>query len=160
MDVITGPDGRPATFDGAAWISADRMYWWNGGAWEPLKRRRGFRPNWFVIGMALLLVAAGVIFVSKVQYDAAHPPVVPLGVTNAKIDSPSQVEFDYAQKTACNGLTFKGVFYDKNGKTVQVFDASSVTHVPANQVVHMTFHVTPPLPATAVRFDAIPTCHD
>lgn len=160
MDVIAGPDGRPATFDGAAWVSADRAYWWNGAAWQPITRRRGLRPNWFVIGMALLLLVAGVIAVNKFQYDAAHPPVIPLGVTNAKIDSPSQVEFDYAQKTACNNLTFKGVFYDKNGQTVQVFDISSTTNVPANKVVHMTFQLQPPLPASAVRFDAIPTCHD
>jgi len=159
MDGIVGPDGRPATFDGAAWISQDGRYWWNGTVWQPVKRSRSLRPNWFVIAMAVIIVGVVAVFFTQVHHDAVSPDKIPLGVSNARIDSPTQVQFDYSTATACNGLTFRAVFYDKTGKQVQVFDNSTVASAPAHKLVHFTVSVSPPIVASAVRFDAIPTCH-
>jgi hypothetical protein len=160
MDALVGPDGQPSRFDGAAYVSSDGRYWWNGAAWQPIRSRRS--PNFFVMGLGLVIIAAvGLVLFGVIKPGAWAPrpqPVV-LGVTNAKIDTPTQVEFDYARATACHYLTFKGVFYDKTGKQVDLYVGSGQS-VPANKTVHFTVNVSPPLPATAVRFDAIPTCHD
>jgi hypothetical protein len=55
--------------------------------------------------------------------------------------------------------TFNGIFYDKGGKQVSVYEGLRES-VPAKKTVHFRIHVYPALPATAVRFDVIPTCHD
>ena len=156
---MLGPDGRPATFDGAAYVSSDGRYWWNGAAWMPLNRPvRGFRLS---VGQIVVLIAVLVIGFVAWTYVVPDifPPDVQYGVTNPKIDSPTQVEFDYIRGTACSELSFRAVFYDVNGNQVRVFDDSTINNVPSNRTVHFTLRITPPLPSNAVRFDALPACH-
>jgi hypothetical protein len=157
MGVMTGPDGYPATYDGSAWVSRDGKYWWNGAAWMPAKATIGWRPS---VGQLLIVVAVllGAFMVWKFILPDFFPPDVQYGVTNTKIDSPTQVEFDYIRATACGELTFRAVFYDANGNQVQVFDDSTINSVPSNQLIHFTLKITPPVPSTAVRFDAVPAC--
>jgi len=56
METQLGPDGRPAVFEGGAWVSQDRRFWWDGAAWLPLKRPGAGIPL-VKIGMGLLLLA-------------------------------------------------------------------------------------------------------
>ena len=154
---MIGPDGRPASYDGSAYVSSDGRYWWNGVAWMPLQAR-GFRPSisQVVIGIAVLL---GVFVVWNFVVPNIWLPDVQYGVTNTKIDSPTRVEFDYIRDQPCGELTFRAVFYDANGNQVRVFDDSTISSVPSNKMVHFTLNISPPLPSTAVRFDALPACH-
>ena len=56
MDAPFGPDGLPAVFDGGAWCSHDRRFWWNGAAWVPATKSAG--GSWLVkIGIILMLLA-------------------------------------------------------------------------------------------------------
>lgn len=135
-------------------MSDDGRYRWNGVVWQPMQRRVELPFGW-IIGAVLL--AAAVFLVLNFVLPTLYPP--PMGVTNQKIDSPTQVEFDYARATGCNELTFRAVFYDNADNQVQVFDDSTISSVPANKTVHFTITISPPLPSTAVRFDADPACH-
>ena len=157
MGLMMGPDGQPATFTGSAWVSRDGRYWWNGSAWMPSKTSVGWRPSLGQIFMAVA-VLIGAFVVWKVVIPDIFPPDVQYGVTNTKIDSSTQVEFDYIRATACNELSFRAVFYDANDNQVRVFDDSTINSVPSNQQVHFTLKITPALPSSAVRFDALPAC--
>ena len=160
MSTMVGPDGQPSRFDGAAWVSSDGRFWWNGAAWQPMGRPR-FRPNYFVLGMAVLLVAAGIFAIQRVQYNIAHPEVVPLGFTNERIDSPTEISFDYARSTSCNSVTFTFQFFDRNGAQVADNLASEAgTYVPANKTIHFTETIrTGQIPSSAVRFTGLDVCH-
>src|SRR5260370_42023776 len=103
---VTGPDGRPAVFDGAAWVSQDRLYWWNGAAWQPIKKP-GFRPSGLVIILALFVIGT-VIYIA---YSNLTRPFEGEGVTNAKIDSQTQIEFDYHASGTCSSLVFNYKFF-------------------------------------------------
>jgi len=60
MDSPLGPDGRPAVFDGGAWITQDRRYWWNGAAWVPLQPA--------CAGFPLVNIGIGIVFVAIAGY--------------------------------------------------------------------------------------------
>jgi hypothetical protein len=156
MGLMMGPDGQPATYDGTAWVSRDGRYWWNGAAWMPA-RAIGWRPS---LGQVFIVFAVllGLFVVWRFVLPNFFPPDVQYGVTNTKIDSPTQVEFDYIRATSCNELTFRAVFYDNADNQVQLFDDSTINSVPSNQLVHFTLKITPPIPASVVRFDAVPAC--
>lgn len=160
MSAMVGPDGQPSRFDGAAWISADGHFWWNGAAWQPT-RRAGFRPNYFVLGIAVLIVAAGIFAVQRIQYNTAHPEVVPLGISNSKIDSATQIEFDYARSTTCANVSFTFQFFDRNGNRVgDDLVSESSAYVPANKTIHFTEQITNgQIPPSAVRFTGVATCN-
>jgi hypothetical protein len=156
-DAMLGPDGRPSTFDGAAWISADRKYWWNGAAWQPVKRQ-GFHPP-IALAVTILLVLAGAwYFFERVVPNAPGQAVV-LGVSHAKIDSTTRIEFDYASSTPCNDLTFQLVFYDQAGHSLGTYLSDPRFNVAAGVTHHWVFYTTDAIPPKAVRFQAIPTCH-
>ena len=157
---MVGPDGQPSRFDGAAWVSSDGRFWWNGAAWQPA-RRAGFRPNYFVLGMAVVLVAAGIFIVQRIQYNTAHPDVVQLGITHGRIDSPTQIEFDYARDTTCANVSFTFHFFDKNGYQVGGdLVSESTSYVPANKTIHFTETIrTGEIPSTAVSFTGIAHCN-
>ena len=89
MSAMVGPDGKPPTFDGAAWVSQDGRYFWNGAAWQPIKRR-GFQ---LPIALPLIIVAVlvGAWFVLQ---HLPQPSPIKYGVTNARIDSSTEFEFD------------------------------------------------------------------
>lgn len=157
MDVMVGPDGRPATFDGAAWVSQDGRYWWNGAAWQPTARKGG--TNLFVLGVGLAVLAAVALAVFGVIKPGSPPaaPVV-MGVTHARIDSPTQIEFDYARSSTCAQLDFEVVFYDQAGRAVGDYTSSFVNDVTGGVEHHYVFQTRDTIPSTAVRFTATPTC--
>jgi hypothetical protein len=159
MDGFTaGPDGRPAVFNGAAWISQDGRYWWNGAAWQPVKGRGGFQPPIAIIGVFLVLIAGAWFVVTRVLPPPGATAVV-LGVSNAKIDSSTQIELDYARADSCPDLTFTFVFHDKSGKELATYISDDHRNVSANTRHHYVFYTNDSIPAGAVRFDALPTCH-
>ena len=157
-NAILGPDGRPASFDGAVWVSQDGRYWWNGAVWQRVVRRRRFRINGFVVFMGL--VCLGILaFIGHGVYDAVTSGPPP-GVTNARIDNLYQIEFDYARATTCHSVTFTYVFYDSNGKKLSTYDDPSRAYVPAHRALHVTVSLNAPLDPSASRFDALDACHD
>jgi len=154
MSGMMGPDGKPATFDGTAWVSEDGRYWRNGAAWQPFKRR-GFQPP-IAVTAIVLLVLAGAWFV---LHNLPKAPPEKYGVTNAKIDSSTEFEFDYRRSATCDDLTFDYLFYDKSGHQVDHFQGEKHNKVVANETVHFDVIGFEAIDARAVRFDAIPTCH-
>jgi hypothetical protein len=57
MDAPVGPDGLPAVFDGGAWRSHDRLFWWDGATWVPAKKK-STAGLWLIkIGTSVVLVA-------------------------------------------------------------------------------------------------------
>ena len=69
MSTEIGPDGRPAVFDGAGWVSSDGRYRWNGSTWAAVPRGSVFDNPWLMrLGIAMLFVAiAGFAFYSVVS---------------------------------------------------------------------------------------------
>jgi hypothetical protein len=130
---IAGPDGRPAVFDGAAWVSQDRRYWWNGAAWQPIKKP-GFRPSGLVIVLGLFVAGAAAV----ILYSALTRPFEGEGVSNAKIDSSTQIEFDYHASTSCSKLTFDYKFFDSGGHQVDSLSDSNAHAVNGNTDYHFT----------------------
>src|SRR5258708_34898773 len=101
MDFQVGPDGQPPRFDGAAWVSQDGRHFWNGAAWQPIKKPRT-RISGLVIALAVLVVA-GVAFIA---YAVLSPkPFEGEGVSNARIDSSTEIEVDYRRGTTWRELT-------------------------------------------------------
>jgi hypothetical protein len=157
-DATLGPDGQPSRFDGVSWVSQNGQFWWNGAAWQPVKRP-GFQPPFALAGMILVFIA-GVFFLFTKVLPSQPTAAVVMGVTNTKIDSPTQIELDYARKDDCSNLTFEFVFYDKAGKALSDrYISESRYNVTGGKTHHYTFYTIQNLPATAARFDAIPTCH-
>jgi hypothetical protein len=155
MDALVGPDGKPPNFDGAVWVSQDRRYWWNGTAWERVKGR-GFHPP-IAVFVIVVVILAGAWFVLQHLPKAAPEPY---GVTNAKIDSNTQFEFDYRSATACKDTTFLYRFYDQAGNKVDERPGEQHTAVDANKTYHVTVNsFGSVINAKAVRFEALPTCH-
>ena len=157
---VAGPDGRPAVFDGAAWISQDRRHWWNGAAWQPIKRP-GFRPSGLVIVLGLLIVGIAVFIV----YSNLTRPFEGDDVTNAKIDSPSQIEFDYRASQSCSNLTFNYKFFDGSGHQVDTLSDANGHAVSGGADYHFTITGTQgvvggtiTIDLRATRFEADSVC--
>ncbi len=157
MAVELGPDGRPPRFDGAAWVSQDGKYFWNGAAWQRIKRQR-FRPP---IAVTVIVVVV-VVLAGYVAKSIPQPAPPPYGVTNGKINTSTQFEFDYRRSTTCNNLTFDYMFFDKGGTQVNTFAGQQTNKVLANNNYHFTINLFFGLAIDpkAVRFTANPTCHD
>src|SRR5450759_263801 len=98
MDFQVGPDGQPPRFDGAAWVSQDGRHFWNGGAWQPMKKPRT-RISGLVIALGVLIVA-GVAYILFAEL--SPKPFEGDGVSNARIDSSTEIEFDYIRSTTCS----------------------------------------------------------
>jgi hypothetical protein len=84
------------------------------------------------------------------------------GATNAQIDSPTLIEFDYRAHDSCNTLTFIYTFYDAQGIKVGEFADQESRQVTAGAGYHFT--VSTPggeqIEGSANRFTATPACHD
>jgi hypothetical protein len=157
LSEMIGPDGQPPTFTGAAWVSRDGRYWWNGTAWQAtVKPRR--RPNLVLIGIGIVIVAGVALAIRAIPGPTDNTPY---GISNAKIDSPTQVEFDYRSKTACKTLTFHYTFFSSTGSTVDDRDDQEQSQVIAGKTYHFTITATDKaIDSRATRFTALPTCHD
>jgi hypothetical protein len=156
-----GPDGRPAVFDGAAWVSQDRRYWWNGAAWLPIKKT-GFRPSGLVIVLGFFVIAAA----AYILYSTLTRHFEGDGVTNARIDSSTQIEFDYHASRSCNKLTFGYKFFDSGGHQVDTLSDVNGHAVSGGSDYHFTISgsqgvvggsVT--IDPRAVRFEADAVCN-
>jgi len=156
MDAMLGPDGRPSRFDGAAWISSDGRYWWNGAAWQPIRRPRLHFP-FALLGIILVLLVGAWFVVTRVLPPARSTAVV-LGVSNARIDNSSQVELDYVRADTCADLTFELVFYDKAGHPLGTYVTDHHYGVTGGAEHHYVFFTVDSIPAGAVRFDAVANC--
>jgi hypothetical protein len=158
MSAEVGPDGQPPRFDGAAWVSQDGRYWWNGAAWQPVAHPRGFRPSVLLIVLAVLIFGA----VGYIAFSLLHQPFAGEGVSNAKIDSSTEIEFDYRRGSTCTNLTFQYNFFDGNGKQVDVFHDSTGGRVDGGVLTHFDIKgdASQPIDSRAVRFEADATCHD
>ena len=155
MSATIGPDGKPPKFDGAAWISEDGRYWWNGTAWMPIKKPRGRAPiALIVIGLVI------VVGIGWVIHQATQPKNITYGVTNAKIDSTTQIEFDYTANADCSNLFFDYKFFDSGGKQVDEFKDNSGSKVTKDQIYHFTISANAGqvIDPSAKTFTADPTC--
>ena len=85
MSAVFGPDGRPAQFDGTAWVSADGTHFWNGAAWQPIGRPKARRSG-LVIVLAIF-VAGVVLFGGYRLFQRVTTPYAGDGVSNAQMDS-------------------------------------------------------------------------
>jgi hypothetical protein len=83
-------------------------------------------------------------------------------VSNSKIDSRTEIEFDYRRASTCSNLTFEYRFYDSGGKQIDVFHDLKGDRVAGGVTVHydITGDPTQPIDSHAVRFVADATCHD
>ena len=158
MSAEVGPDGQPPRFDGAAWVSQDGRYWWNGAVWQPVARPRGFRPSILLIVLAVFIFGA----VGYIAFNKLHQPYAGEGVSNAKIDSRTEIEFDYRRATTCNNLTFEYNFFDGGGKQVDVFHDTAGGRVDGGVLTHFDVKgdASQPFDSRAVRFEADATCND
>jgi hypothetical protein len=157
MAVELGPDGQPPRFDGAAWVSQDGRYFWNGAVWYPIKKR-SWTPS-------LIFVAIGVFVVGAVGYflfSALSPkPFAGDGVSNAKIDSSTEIEFDYLRSVTCTNLTFEYKFFDNYDKQVDDFSDTTGGQVEGGKTYHFDIKAdsSQPINFSAVRFEADATCN-
>jgi len=157
MDFQVGPDGQPPRFDGAAWVSQDGKHFWNGGAWQPIKKPRT-RISGLVVALAVLVVA-GVAFI---LYSVFSPkPFEGDGVSNARIDSSTEIEFDYIRSTTCSNLTFEYRFFDSGSNEVDTFHDVNGDIVTGGVIHHFDSKVDPsqPIDSRATRFVADATCN-
>ena len=157
MAVEVGPDGQPPRFDGAAWVSHDGKYFWNGAAWQPIAKPRGFRPSVLVVVLAVFIFGA----VGYFAFNLLHQAYAGEGVSNAKIDSRTEIEFDYRRGSTCNNLTFHYTFFDGNGKQVDALDDASGGRVDGGVLTHFDIKgdASQPIDSRAVRFQADATCN-
>jgi hypothetical protein len=157
LSELIGPDGMPPRFDGAAWISRDGRYWWNGTAWQAIVARRP--PSYALIGMVIGIIAL-IAFVI-IEFPRPIVDTTTYGAYNAKIDSQTRIEFDYRAQDSCNNLTFIYTFYDGSGIKVSEFQDEQPSHVTAGQSYHFTIDANAgqTIDPTATRFTATPTCN-
>lgn len=157
MATMLDPNGQPPVLMGQTWLSADGRYWWNGTAWLPVVKKRR-QPPWILIGLALVIIA-GVAYV--IHAIPGPSDTTPYGVSNAKIDSPMQIEFDYRAKESCTRLYFDYVFYDSSGAQVDELQDEQSSSVTAGKSYHFTIDASgsQSIDPKATRFTATPSCH-
>ncbi len=155
MSELIDPSGRRPRFDGAAWVSQDGAFWWNGTAWQPIVRRK--RLPWGVIGFVVVILAIGAFVVH--QFPRQIIDTTQYGATNARIDSPYLVEFDFRAQDSCSNLAFVYTFYDVQGIKVGEVKDSQSRQVIAGQSYHLTIATSQPIDASATRFTATPICN-
>lgn len=155
LSELIDPSGRRPRFDGAAWVSVDGRFWWNGTAWQPIARQR--RPPWGVIGFVLVIIAIGAVVVH--EFPRPIIDTTQYGATNARIDGPTLIEFDYRAQDSCNNLTFVYTFYDQQGIKVGEVKDSQSRQVTAGQSYHFAVGTSDPIDPSATRFTATPICN-
>jgi hypothetical protein len=157
MDFQVGPDGQPPRFDGAAWVSQDGKYFWNGGGWQPIKKPRT-RISGLVIALGVLIVAGGAFIVYAVL---SPKPFEGEGVSNARIDSTTEIEFDYRRSTTCSNLQFEYRFFDDGSNEVDTFHDITGGVVSGGVTHHFDIRTDPsqPIDSRATRLVADATCN-
>ena len=144
----------PVTVD-----SAGRRWYWDGTQWRPVAAagtaRRSLR--WQLVLAGLILIGA-VGFLTRDCGSASTQTI-----SNAKIDSATQIEFRYHASSDCSNLTFSYAFYDSSGKQVDVWNGESSHSVQSGHDYHITASADPntgqAIDSSATRFVVTPTCH-
>ena len=154
MSEQVDPSGQRPRWDGAAYVSQDGRFWWNGTTWQPIVRPR--QTPWGIIGFVvavLAIVAIVIVVFPRKIIDTNH-----YGASNATIDGPNQVEFDYVSQDNCNNLTFIYTFYNPQGIKVSEFKDSLSRQVNAGQSYHFVIALNDAIDPSATRFTATPNC--
>lgn len=136
-------------------MSQDGKFWWNGTAWQPIVRPK--RTPWGLIGFVIVVLAIVALVIHAFPrqiIDTNH-----YGATNATIDGPTQIDFDYLAQDSCNSLTFIYTFYDAQGIKVSEFKDSLPRQVSAGQSYHFTIALSDTIDPSATRFTVTPTCN-
>src|SRR5438045_1813016 len=128
--------GRPAQFDGTAWVSADGAHFWNGAAWQPIGRSKARRSG-LVIVLAIF-VAGVVLFGGYRLFQRVTTPYAGDGVSNAQMDSSTQIEFDYKRSATCHSLTFDYRFFDSKGAMVDELESQQGHEIAGGRSIHVT----------------------
>ena len=152
---IVDPSGRRATFDGAAWVSQDGKFWWNGTTWQPIAAQRRRIP-WGVIGAVVVIMVIAAVVIHSVPRQLIDTNTY--GATNAKIDSPVMIEFDYMSQDSCSAMVFVYTFYNAEGIKVTEFQDPYARTVNAGQGYHFTVAASQPIDPSATRFTVTPNC--
>ncbi len=155
-DQLTDPNGRPPHFDGAAWVSEDGNYWWNGTNWQAIVRRQ--QVPWGIVAGVVAIIAVSAFVIHAFPRQLIDTSTY--GATNAQIDSSGLIEFDYRAQDNCNNLTFIYTFYNQNGFKVSEFQDQQSRQVTAGQTYHFTITMASGQDPSATRFTVTPTCHD
>ena len=107
MDAQIGPDGRPAVFEGGAWVSQDRRFWWNGAAWLPLKKAGAGIPL-ANLGIGLLFLAIiGYVAYTTLATESAYTIGFYVGVI--AFFAVLFVVFRFVGRWGCFGILIRGV---------------------------------------------------
>ena len=135
--------------------AAGRRWWWDGTQWRPVAgARRNYRWVW----------SLGVLLVLGIGYAVFHNLAPTQTISNTKIDSSTQIEFDYHASSNCNNLTFSYTFKDSSGNTVDTWNGESSHSVQSGHDYHITASADPQngnaIASSATSFDVTPTCHD
>jgi hypothetical protein len=137
--------------------AAGRRWFWDGTQWRPVMATTPARSYRWLLGPLVFAVLLGAYFLF------GNHPAQTQTISNAKIDSPTQVEFDYHASSSCSNLTFSYTFYDSGGKAVDAWDGEASHSVTAGRDYHITASADPvsgqAIDSAATRFDVTPTCH-
>lgn len=145
------------------WLSADGRHFFNGTQWQAvpaggMAQRPGFKlgPR-TIVGLLIVLGLIG-----YAAYNALAPKTYyGNGVTNAKIDSSTQIEFDYHADKDCSSHVFDYLFYDSSGKQVGEFSDTTGDAVQSGHDYHYTVtdsNAGESIPSSATRFVANGSC--
>lgn len=134
--------------------AAGRRWVWDGTQWRSLTASR---RNWRWAFGLIVLVAIGIGYA---VFGHQSTPTI----SNTKIDSPTQIEFDYHASSNCSNLTFSYTFYDSSGNKLDTWNGESSHQASSGTDYHITVTADPQsgqtISSSATRFDVTPTCHD
>ena len=83
------------------------------------------------------------------------------GVSNARIDSSTEIEFDYLRSQTCKNLMFEYRFFDRGSNEVDTFHDVKGDTVEGGITHHFDIQTDPsqPIDSRATRFVADATCN-
>ena len=130
-----------------------------GGADDRPIARRSLRPTRLVIGLSVVVVAIAGIVLFKLL---GPQPYAGEGVSNARIDSPTRIEFDYRPSASCSNLNLEYKFFDSTGKQVDDLADTKPDRVDGGRNYHFVITAQTgerTIDSRAVRFVADATCN-
>lgn len=157
----TPPPDQSAQAPAVGTVTTDasgRRWYWDGTQWRPVAGAAPGRRNWRLVYGVVALIVFGIAYFAFGNHTSTQT------ISNTKIDSPTQIEFDYHASSNCSNLTFAYTFYDSSGKQVDVWNGESSHQVESGHDYHITASSDPTtgqaITSSATRFDVTPTCHD
>ena len=153
-DLLVDPSGQKPSFDGAAWVSQDGKFWWNGTTWQPIARPQ--RRPWGIIAIAIAIIAVAAFVIHAMPRQIIDTNTY--GATNTVIDGPTQIEFDFRSQDSCSDLTFIYSFHNPQGIKVGEVDDPTGRSVSGGQVYHFTIALSQPIDTSATSYTVTPNC--